>query len=201
VSGPWVATAVAGLVVFLASFYAASGPAIPGWEARVFQLINGLPGWLFPLLWPFMQLGNLVVGTVAGLVVAIVAREPVAIVGVVLAMVMKLVAERVLRRLLRGRLPARSRPGTSEPGAVLRGGDVPVTGGSFPSGHVLLVAAVACVVAPVLPTGWELIPLALTVLVMAGRVYVGAHNPLDVTSGLGAGLLVGGLVASFIRRG
>jgi membrane-associated phospholipid phosphatase len=33
---------------------------------------------------------------------------------------------------------------------------------------------------------------------MGGRVYVGAHNPLDVTAGLGAGLLLGGLVAAFV---
>jgi len=32
-------------------------------------------------------------------------------------------------------------------------------------------------------------------LVGLGRVYVGAHNPLDVTAGLGAGLLVGALLS------
>ena len=35
------------------------------------------------------------------------------------------------------------------------------------------------------------IPWVLTALVMLGRVYVGAHNPLDVTAGLGAGLIIG----------
>ena len=29
-------------------------------------------------------------------------------------------------------------------------------------------------------------------------MYVGAHNPLDVTAGLGAGLLLGAVVASFV---
>ena len=33
---------------------------------------------------------------------------------------------------------------------------------------------------------------------MVGRVYVGAHNPLDVTAGLGAGLLLGGVLATFV---
>ena len=37
----------------------------------------------------------------------------------------------------------------------------------------------------------------LALLVMFGRVYVGAHNPLDVTAGLGLGLIVGCLVAWF----
>ena len=31
-------------------------------------------------------------------------------------------------------------------------------------------------------------------LVMLGRVYVGAHNPLDVTAGLGAGMVIGGVL-------
>ena len=120
-------------------------------------------------------------------------------VGVVLAMVLKLVVERLLRRELRGHVPARIRPGTSQPGAVLAAATCPTSGASFPSGHVVLVAAIACVVAPVLPTGWELVPFVLTVLVMVGRVYVGAHNPLDVTAGLGAGLVLGGVVASLVR--
>jgi len=34
--------------------------------------------------------------------------------------------------------------------------------------------------------------------VMVGRVYVGAHNPLDTTAGLGAGLLVGGLLSAIV---
>jgi membrane-associated phospholipid phosphatase len=33
---------------------------------------------------------------------------------------------------------------------------------------------------------------------MTGRVFVGAHNPLDVISGAGAGLVVGGLVTALI---
>jgi membrane-associated phospholipid phosphatase len=63
---------------------------------------------------------------------------------------------------------------------------------------VILVTAVACVVAPILPVEWQWAPILAVVLVMIGRVYVGAHNPLDVTAGLGAGLLLGGIIASFV---
>ncbi len=35
--------------------------------------------------------------------------------------------------------------------------------------------------------------------VAGGVVYVGAHNPLDVTAGLGTGLVVGGIIAMFVR--
>ena len=93
-------------------------------------------------------------------------------------------------------LVVRQRPGTSQTGAVLRG-DVPESGPSFPSGHVILVAAVGCVVTPSLQVGWWWVPGVLIVLVMVGRVYVGAHNPLDVTAGLGTGLLLGGVLATF----
>jgi membrane-associated phospholipid phosphatase len=54
------------------------------------------------------------------------------------------------------------------------------------------------VVAPTLPAAWVWAPFLVTAVVMVGRVYVGAHNPLDVTAGLGAGLLLGGVVACFV---
>lgn len=193
----WLAFSGVGLVVLAASIHAARRPSIPSWEARVFRALNGLPDWLYGVLWLPMQLGNLVVGTALGLVIAWVAGEPVVALGVVLAMVLKLVTERVVRHEMAAYLAVRERPGTSEPGAVLRG-DVPAEGASFPSGHVILVAAIACVLAPILPHVWPSLPFVLTALVMIGRVYVGAHNPLDVTAGLGAGMLLGGVLAAFV---
>jgi len=198
VSTSALASAAAGALILAISVLAARGATIPRWEQRLFHLVNGLPGWLFVPLWPVMQLGNLAVGTGAGLAVAWAAGElPVAI-GVALAAGLKLVAERLIRQRITTHLPARQRPGTSQTDAILRGGDVPSSGWSFPSGHAVLIAAITLVVAPVLPAGWELVPLALTGGVMVGRVFVGAHNPLDVTAGAGAGLLVGGLVAALI---
>ena len=95
-----------------------------------------------------MQLGNLVVGTAAGLVVALVDRDLTVAIGVILAMALKLVIERIVRREMADYLAVRQRPG-HEPG---RGDparrDVPSSGPSFPSGHVILVAAVGAVVAP-----------------------------------------------------
>ena len=164
----------------------------------MFHAINRLPAWMYWVLWLPMQLGNLVVGTLVGLVIAWVAGEPAVAVGVILAMVLKLVTERIVRREMRAYLAVRERPGTSQDGAVLRGGDVPAVGASFPSGHVILVAAIGCVVAPTVLAVWAWAPFLVTAVVMVGRVYVGAHNPLDVTAGLGAGLLLGGVVAGFV---
>ena len=193
-----ITIATGGTAVLAASVVAARGPAIPVWEQGLFRRINRLPGWLMVPLWPAMQLGNLAVGAAAGLAVAWGAGNLAVALAVLFATALKLVAERLIRRKITGNLPARVRPGSSQPDPVLRGGDVPDSGPSFPSGHALLIAALACVVAPVLPTGWELIPVALMFLVMIGRVFVGAHNPLDVISGAGAGLMVGGLVASLL---
>lgn len=194
----WLVLSGVGLAVAAASIGAARRPDIPDGEVRVFHAVNGLPGWLYWIVWPPMQLGNLVVGTALGLATAWVTRQPAVALGVILAMILKLVTERVLRHEMRVHLAVRERPGTSQQGAVLRGADVPSTGPSFPSGHVILVAAIGSVVTPTLPVGWVWIPFLLTAVVMAGRVYVGAHNPLDVTAGLGAGLVLGGVLAAFV---
>ena len=119
-------------------------------------------------------------------------------IAVCVAVLLKLVAERVLRSWLASYLDVRQRPGTSEPGARLRG-DVPSSGPSFPSGHVILVAAVGSVVAAGLSLDLVWAPLGICLLVGVGRIYVGAHNPLDVTAGLGVGLLVGALLSIPLR--
>ncbi len=195
----WLVLTAAGAAIIAGSVAGAVGPVIPAGEARVFHSINGLPAWLYWVLWPPMQLGNLVVGTVVGLLVAWSVGDLAVAIGVVVAMALKLVVERFVRKKMAAHLQIRQRPGTSEVGAVLRGADVPSSGPSFPSGHIILVAAISCVVLPAIPAGWWWVPAVLTLLVMFGRVYVGAHNPLDVTAGLGAGLVVGGVLALFVR--
>ena len=194
----WFVVSGVGLLIAALSIVAARRPDIPSWEVRVFRAVNRLPGWLYWILWLPMQLGNLVVGTLLGLIAARRTHEWAVAVGVVLAMLLKLVTERVVRHEMRDYLAVRERPGTSQPGAILRGADVPSHGPSFPSGHVILVAAIATVVAPTLSGVLVGGPFLLIVLVMLGRVYVGAHNPLDVTAGLGIGLLLGGLIAAFV---
>jgi undecaprenyl-diphosphatase len=194
----WFGIAAVGLVVAVSSIAAARKPFISDREARVFHAVNGLPDQLYGVLWVPMQFGNLAVGTIAGLAVALAAGDLAVAVGVVLAMVLKLVTERVVRREMADYLSVRQRPGTSQVGAVLRGSDVPASGPSFPSGHVILVAAVGALVAAWLPAAWWWLPVVLIGLVMVGRVYVGAHNPLDVTAGLGTGLLLGGVLAAFV---
>ncbi len=196
---PWeldVLVVACGLILFVASTVGARRPTIPHAETVVFGWVNRLPGWLFWPLWLPMQAGNLVVGTLAGLGVAWILRSWESAVAVVVAVAGKLLVERWVRASMQAHVSVRQRPGTSQPGAILRGRDVPVSGPSFPSGHVILVAAMACVISVEAPGGWTALPWTFVVAVPIGRVYVGAHNPLDVTAGLGLGLTIGGIVAA-----
>src|SRR3954466_6382651 len=178
-----------GAGVLIASVAGAQADHIHPLEQRVFHAVNDLPDWLYRPLWVPMQLGNLVVGTGVGLFIAVLFRSWAMAVSVVVAMRLKLLAERVVRARLRSLVQIRQRPGTSQTGAILRG-DVPESGPSFLSGHVVLVTAVACAIISHLPGAAVWVPFAVAFLVMFARVFVGAHNPLDVTSGLGAGLSV-----------
>jgi membrane-associated phospholipid phosphatase len=194
-----LALAGTGAAVLVGSVAGARHDHIPEPEQRVFRAINGLPGQLFPPVWVVMQFGNLVVGTVVGLALAAWYRHVGVALAVVAVVVLKAVSERVVRERIEQFLVVRQRPGTSEPGAVRRGRDVPVAGPSFPSGHAILAGALACIAATILPGGWVWLPFALALVVVTGRVYVGAHNPLDVTAGLGLGLLVGGGLGLLLR--
>jgi membrane-associated phospholipid phosphatase len=50
-----------------------------------------------------------------------------------------------------------------------------------------------------LPAAWLWVPWVLVSIVAFARIFVGAHNPLDVTAGLGAGMLIGGLLDMLLR--
>src|SRR5262245_4305936 len=135
-----------GAAMLAGSIMGAKRATIHPVEAAVFHAINGLPNWLYPVLWVPMQLGNLVVGTAVGLLVALSLGDWAMAIAVVAAMGLKLVTEREVRKRIVGFLSVRQRPGTSQTDAILRGGDVPASGPSFPSGHVILIAAIACLV-------------------------------------------------------
>src|SRR4051794_27364574 len=82
----------------------------------VFHAVNGLPEWLYRPLWVPMQLGNLLVGTGVGLFIALLFRSWAMAASVVVAMLLKLLAERVVRARLRSLVQIRQRPGTSQTG-------------------------------------------------------------------------------------
>jgi undecaprenyl-diphosphatase len=180
--------ALAGLVVLVACGLAVRNGTVGSAERRVFHAINDLPEWLYRPMWVFQQFGNLVVAFVIVLVIALLLRRPQLAGAAVLGVVAKLALERVVKSFVE-----RSRPGTSIGDVVLRG-NVSRHGFSFVSGHAVITTAFATVLMAVLPRRWKPVPWAVVVLNGLARVYVGAHNPLDIVGGAGLGLFIGGLL-------
>ena len=162
-----------------------------GAERSVFGWINRLPDWLERTMWALQLLGVLVTPLVVA-VAALVWRKWRLAAALVLLAPLKLVAEReVLKKLVE-----RQRPGQNEPGAILR--DVPPAGLSFPSGHAIIAVGMAVLLWPYLGRAGRTVAVVLAVAVCVARVYLGAHNPLDVAAGAGLGLLLGGLLTLLV---
>ena len=54
---------------------------------------------------------------------------------------------------------------------------------SFPSGDTAMAFVIACFFSETLPRTWKLLPWIYAFLIAYGRIYVGAHFPLDVIAG------------------
>ena len=67
--------------------------SVSGVEKAVFHAVNDLPQALYPVLWPFQQLGVLVVGPIVALVAAIFRHFRLAA-AILIATVAKLLLER-----------------------------------------------------------------------------------------------------------
>jgi membrane-associated phospholipid phosphatase len=177
-----------GLVVLVAGALIADGGNVPGWEESTFRSINDLPGWLYPILWPGNLLGALFIVPIVA-VLAVSMRQYWLALAVVIAGVVKLVSERIVKAVV-----TRERPGTSIGSDINARGDVSVAGESFVSGHAILAATIATVVAPYVSSRARIVLGVLVVYVMFARVYVGAHNPLDVICGAGLGVALGAAI-------
>jgi membrane-associated phospholipid phosphatase len=173
---------LASLAVFaLSAVIVADGRVGPA-ERAVFHAVNGLPDWLYLPMLLFQYLGVLAMPLVVA-VGALVFRRWRLAAALVLVVPLKLAAERVAKLLVE-----RERPGTTVPDAILHG--VPSAGLSFVSGHAIITYAIAGLLVLVLPRRWGIAVFVLATLNAVARVYLGAHNPLDVVGGAAIGLAI-----------
>jgi undecaprenyl-diphosphatase len=173
-----------GLLVLGACGAAAHGGTVSDPERAVFEAVNHLGSALEPVMHNVQFLGVLAVGPLVALIALVLRRWRLAA-AALLVTVAKLAAERLVWQVV-----VRDRPGTTEPNAIVRGGTA-TTGVSFVSGHVVLTAALAWVITPYLPGRWKVVPWIVMGLVGFARMYLGAHNPLDVLGGAALGLAIG----------
>ena len=179
----WSITGAVSLgVVVLCTFLVRDG-VVSSAEQSVFKSINELPD---ALETPMVGVQYAGVAFVPFLVAAVAAvmRKWRLVIAALLVYPLKLVVEKVVLK----EIVYRPRPGQNEPDAILR--HVPGAGPSFPSGHAIVAFALAGIVAPYLTRGWRIAAYVAALAVAFSRIYLGAHNPLDVVAGAAAGLLL-----------
>lgn len=161
-------------------------------EVAIFRAINELPQALYTVVWPFMQYGTFL--TIPALAVtALLFRRFALALAMVLAGVGVYLAAIVVKNVVeRGR-----------PGALITAVNERELFGAnslgYPSGHAAVAAALTVVVAAHLSTRWVIVALALGAAVLFGRLYVGAHLPLDILGGAALGAIAGSITNLVVR--
>jgi undecaprenyl-diphosphatase len=184
VPGFVVAAVVVATVVIATTSVIASTGRVGAGERGVFEAINGLPDALHWPMW-VLQLWGVTGTAVVVALIAVWRRRYRLAVALVALVPLKLLVERAVLKML----VHRERPGSTVPDAVLR--DAAPTGLSFPSGHAIIAFGIATLLTPYLGWRGRTVVWVLAVLNNVSRVYLGAHNPLDVVCGAAAGIIVG----------
>lgn len=157
---------------------------VSGLERSVFHVVNGLPDLFYWPVWVVMQLGNLLAIPVAA-IASFVFRRWLLGASLLIAGVGKTLLSREIKDLVTRHRPA------AIVDDVIRRGDAAATGEAFVSGHAVVAFAIAVLVHQHIPSGRRWIAWVLAGAVCLGRVYVGAHLPLDVVGGAAMGTAIG----------
>jgi membrane-associated phospholipid phosphatase len=161
-------------------------------EAAVFRVINGTTVLPFVVVWPVMQLGNVLVVPVSAAVAALLRRWRLAA-----ELLLAGAGTYLLAKVVKGIVP-RGRPNGLLSDVVIRGAEA--HGRGYISGHAATLTALAAVAWPWLGPRGRIAVVILVVVVCLTRVYVGAHLPLDVVGGAALGLAVAGAVRLLLGR-
>ena len=180
-----------GAVLVVAALTVRNGP-VSGTEASIFRVINGTTVLPFVVVWPIMQLGNVLVVPLSALAAAAMRRWLLAV-----ELLLAGGGTYLLAKVVKGLAP-RGRPSGLLSDVVIRG--AAAHGRGFVSGHAAVLAALATVAWPWLGRRGRIAAVSLVVLVSLARVYVGAHLPLDILGGAALGLAVGATVRLLLGR-
>ncbi len=157
---------------------------VPAPEAEVFEAVNGLPGALWPVVWPVMQLGSLIGALAVAALLGLGTRRPSVGACAAGAVLVSWLAAKWVKGIV-----GRERPFGVGLDVIVR--DHATYGLGYVSGHAALAAAAYTVAIPHLRGWWRPFALALLIVVGFGRIYAGAHLPLDVIGGAAMGVLIG----------
>lgn len=189
----WLTVLGAAVAVTVAAGAIAASGRVGAVEEAVFLAVNGLPDALERPMWAFQLAGLLLVPAALAIVAAALRRWRLAVALLALVPLKLTVEKLVIKQLVERERPGTTicgAPGPLDPDCAFRG-DVPVEGLSFVSGHAVIAWGVATILWPVLPGRWRWLPVAIAALNATARVYLGAHNPLDVVGGGAAGVAIG----------
>jgi membrane-associated phospholipid phosphatase len=187
---------VVGLAVLVLAAVPTRGQNVPASERWLFRVANDLPGWVYPPIWPVMQVGNGLAPVVVALAALLWHRYRLAS-GLAFAGLAVYLLDKVVKAAVPRHRPPELLSGVHVHGAL-------ATGNGFPSGHAAVAFALATIAWLWFGPRIRWVFLAVAIAVAVARVYVGAHLPLDVFAGAGLGTGVGafvGLLLSIRRYG
>ena len=189
-----------GLAMLLAWTVAAALPVLGGLDEQLFLAVNGLgdgPEWLYQALDPHGR-NYLLLAAVATLAVLFRSRSLRFAAGATLAMLLAGVFADAVMQVVQLAVD-RPRPEEALGAEVLRSHDrhwshIP----SFPSGHLVVTAALVTAAAAMAPALRGVL-FAYLAAVAVTRMAFGAHFPLDVVAGAVIGSQVGRFSAALTR--
>ena len=161
-------------------------------EVGLFRAVNRLPEELHTYVWPVMQYGTFITIPLLAVLAFAFRRFRLGLallLGGVVVYLLALVVKEIVDR---------GRPAAFVDGVHAREVFGPGSLG-FPSGHAAVATALTVVVAAHLSRRWAIAAVTVALVVMFGRMYVGAHLPLDLIGGAALGAIAGGVANLLVR--